>query len=190
MVEYFYKFDYSTPDDVFVFAAAPPTTSPDPFGPLHALGTSPPAPKIVLPPKRNNFGMPLPSPRRVPNCFSVPPERRPATFTTTPAYNGNANTHLLTHAKVFAIALKYQIPALRALAVAKFAAAIERGWNHDSLAEVITLVYTSTPDEVKELRSIIVETLLAHDTLLDKPEVESAVCDISTLAYQLLKRKR
>lgn len=84
------------------------------------------------------------------------------------------------------------VPTLQALALAagKFEAAIERGWNHSSVAVTIPFIYNSTPEEESELRDIVVETMLQHDSLLDRPDIESAVCSISTLAYQLLKRKR
>lgn len=81
------------------------------------------------------------------------------------------------------------VPALQALTAGKFEAAIERGWNHSSVAETIPCIYHSTPEE-SELCDIVVETLLQHDSLLDRPDIKSAVCSISTLAYQLLKRKR
>ncbi|KAK0922068.1 hypothetical protein LTR91_005561 [Friedmanniomyces endolithicus] len=93
------------------------------------------------------------------------------------------------HAKVFAAAVKYQIPALQAIAASKFTAAIRTNWDHDDFAEAAHTVYTTTPDEVRGLRDEVANTLAQHGGLLDKAEVEAVVCAIDGLAYQLLKRK-
>lgn len=96
---------------------------------------------------------------------------------------------VLEHAKVFALAVKYQVPALKILATNKFQAAINVAWAHPSLAQVITTVYSSTPDDVAELRDIVAVALTKRKSLLERPEIEVAVCNINTLAYRLLKMR-
>ncbi|KAK0252138.1 hypothetical protein LTS09_012701 [Friedmanniomyces endolithicus] len=93
------------------------------------------------------------------------------------------------HAKVFAAAVKYQVPALQATAASKFTAAIRMNWDHDDFAEAAHTVYTTTPDEVRALRDEVANTIANHGALLEKAEVEAVVCAIDGLAYQLLKRK-
>ncbi|KAK5682251.1 hypothetical protein LTS10_005377 [Elasticomyces elasticus] len=98
--------------------------------------------------------------------------------------------NMVMHAKVFAVAVKYQVPALQDLATRKFIAAVAANWNHDSFAEAAHIVYTTTADENRALRSEVVKTLLQYGSLLDKPAVEGLVCGISGLAFELLKGSR
>ncbi|KAK4890626.1 hypothetical protein LTR27_010665 [Elasticomyces elasticus] len=51
-------------------------------------------------------------------------------------------------------------------------------------------MYTTTPDENRALRSVVVKTLLKYGSLLDKDAVEGLVCGISGLAFELLKGSR
>ncbi|KAK0294907.1 hypothetical protein LTS00_006373 [Friedmanniomyces endolithicus] len=96
---------------------------------------------------------------------------------------------MVMHAKVFAAAVKYQVPALQATAASKFTAAIKTNWDHDDFAEAAHTVYTTTPDEVRALRDEVANTIAKHGALVEKAEVEAVVCAIDGLAYQLLKRK-
>lgn len=53
----------------------------------------------------------------------------------------NRKPFLIKHAKVFAIAIKYQADGLRALAVKKFKEAALTDWNSDDFAQVVRVVY-------------------------------------------------
>jgi hypothetical protein len=98
---------------------------------------------------------------------------------------------MLTHAKVFATAIKYQIDGLRDLAEGKFEDSIESSWDSGAFPEVITVVFHSTPAEVGQLRDIVIDTIYNHfEALKDKEEIDAAICDILHLAYALYKRKR
>jgi hypothetical protein len=100
-----------------------------------------------------------------------------------------SRVHVIEHAKVFAMAVKYQVDGLRDLATAKFKQSAEASWDHDYFAHAIFVVYNSTPGEMTQLRDIVSNILHAHfDKLKDKPEVETVVCSIPQLAYTLLKR--
>ncbi|KAK4544718.1 hypothetical protein LTR36_003967 [Oleoguttula mirabilis] len=96
--------------------------------------------------------------------------------------------NLVLHAKVFATAIKYQVPALAAAASEKFERAAERHYNHADFAEAIRIVYGSTPDDVTELRDIVVDTLLQQKGLLQKPEIKSSIESINGLACKLLAK--
>nr|POF22197.1 hypothetical protein CFP56_36282 [Quercus suber] len=92
-----------------------------------------------------------------------------------------------THAKVFAAAVKYQIPALRALATGKFQIAAQKAWNNDEFCEAVQIVYETTPEVCRELRDVVADTIMAHRTLLEKPEMTAVILSIDRLAYELLK---
>lgn len=98
-------------------------------------------------------------------------------------------TSLIKHAKVFAMAIKYQADGLRALAIEKFKQAASTDWNSDDFAHVVHLVYTSTPDEVQELRAVVADTIHDHfSDLKDKEELETVISGLGDLAYSLFRR--
>ena len=96
---------------------------------------------------------------------------------------------LIKHAKVFAMAIKYQVDGLRALAVKKFKEAASTEWNSDEFAQVVHAVYTSTPDHVQELRGITADTIHDHfSDLKDKEDLEVVISGLGDLSYSLLRR--
>jgi high-affinity K+ transport system ATPase subunit B len=112
----------------------------------------------------------------------------------TPATNSTSTTsqppvNIIEHAKVFAIAVKYQVDGLRDLAAEKFKRSAKVFWDHEDFAHAIFVVHNSTSDGVSKLRDIVADTLCEHfDKLKHKPEIETVVCSIPALAYALLKR--
>ena len=97
------------------------------------------------------------------------------------------NVHLIEHAKVFAMAVKYRIAALQNLAAQKFQAEVIEHWDHEDLAHAIHVIYTSTAEDVTQLREVVVEVLNAHrDQLLLKPEITTLLRSITGLACDLL----
>ena len=102
-----------------------------------------------------------------------------------------SQVYLIEHAKVFAIAVKYQIEGLRELAVSKFHTAATGLWKHDDFAHSVHIVFNSTAEEVTQLLVIASDILHQHfDVLKEKAEIEAVVCNIPRLAYALLKRSR
>ena len=99
--------------------------------------------------------------------------------------------HLIEHAKVFAMAVKYHVEALRNLAAQKFKAEVEQHWDYEDLAHTFHVIYTSTADEVTQLREVAVEALNAHRSqLLEKPKIANLLRSITGLACDLLMRDR
>lgn len=99
--------------------------------------------------------------------------------------------HLIEHAKAFAMAVKYQAGGLRTLATAKFKASVVKDWEHGDFAHTIYIVYTSTPDDVMELRTIVADAVHEHEKyFVDIPEIESLACSLPSFAYDLLQRSR
>ena len=95
--------------------------------------------------------------------------------------------HLVEHAKLFAMAVKYQIAALQNLAAQKFKIDVAEHWDHEDLAHAIHVIYTSTAEDVTQLREVVVEVLNAHrDQLLLKPEITTLLRSITGLACDLL----
>nr|POF07138.1 hypothetical protein CFP56_31762 [Quercus suber] len=70
--------------------------------------------------------------------------------------------------------------------------AAERLGVRDSpqFAKAIVVVYKSTPVSDRDMREAVIDALIWHSKLLDKPEIELAVMDNNGLAYELLKRSR
>jgi hypothetical protein len=102
-----------------------------------------------------------------------------------------SKVHLIEHAKVFALAVKYQADGLRELAISKFKESIEANWNHEDLSHAIHIVYQSTTDDVTELRDIVTDTVHDHfDELNGQETVKAVVSSIASLAYGLLERFR
>lgn len=114
----------------------------------------------------------------------------------------------VTHAKVFAAAIKYQVDGLRDLAVENFKWAvgvtlpIHGGFEHcpelvsarqanvTCFAEVLPVVFNSTPEEVTQLRDIVLETLLDNFVAYKSNEaIKEAMSSIPSLGYDLLRRQ-
>jgi len=97
---------------------------------------------------------------------------------------------LVEHARVFAMATKYQADGLRQLAAHKFKETASKDWNHEDFAHTVHVVYTSTSDNIIELRQIVADTIHDHlEDLKDKEEVETVISGLGGLAYSLLKRR-
>ena len=96
-------------------------------------------------------------------------------------------THIIEHARVFAMAVKYQVKGLRALAAAKFQRSAQAFWDHDDFTQAISIVHKTTSDDVKELRDIVSDIIHVHlDALKVDDDFETAVTSIPHLAYGLL----
>lgn len=104
--------------------------------------------------------------------------------------SSNPQAEIVTHAKMFAVAIKYQVPGLRIFTRRAFREAFHTEWNSDAFAEVITIVFTSTPEDATDLRDMVLDKI--HDqfpTLKNKPEVEEAITSTPGLVFAMLKRK-
>lgn len=96
----------------------------------------------------------------------------------------------LMHAKLFAAAVKYQIPALRNLAAAKFRMNAELNRSNGTFGETIRIVYTTTPEDVRELRDVVADLLMIYSSLLDREDIKAVVMDIDHLAWELLRKSK
>ncbi|KAF5575997.1 ARM repeat protein [Fusarium pseudocircinatum] len=69
---------------------------------------------------------------------------------------------MIFHAKVYQIADKYGIEALKRLAATKYRTSIDAGWEMDSFPYAIALAYTTTPPGDRGLRDIAMEVAFKH----------------------------
>ncbi len=98
--------------------------------------------------------------------------KQPEVQTTTPSSDGrNSNTNdrdggaggpLIINAKVYIIADKYDIPALKGVAVRMYKDAVIDRWNSPSFPASARLVYDNTAVEKDKLRGTIVEVALEN----------------------------
>ncbi|KAH7205571.1 hypothetical protein BKA60DRAFT_578561 [Fusarium oxysporum] len=93
---------------------------------------------------------------------------------------------MMFHAKVYQIADKYGIEALKRLSGTKFRASIDENWKTDDFPVAIAFAYTTTPPEDRGLRDITVQvafnnigTLMSRDafceTLSDNPDLAANI---------------
>lgn len=71
-----------------------------------------------------------------------------------------------------------------------FAEALKASWSHENFADAARIAYTTTPEEVRDLRDTVADTLEAYPSLLDRDGVRTMVCNISGLAFELLRKAR
>ncbi|KAF2464239.1 uncharacterized protein BDR25DRAFT_97482 [Lindgomyces ingoldianus] len=95
--------------------------------------------------------------------------------------------YLVTHAKVYAIAEKYGISGLKSLARKKFAHQIELHFSSSELPEACQEAYETTVDSDRGLRDVIIQTFRAHPELSLRKDVELAVRETPSLAFELFR---
>jgi len=98
-----------------------------------------------------------------------------------------SHAHLLVHAKVYAIAEKYGIRGLKALAQKKFAAQMAYHWESVEFPEAIQEAYESTLDSDRGLRDIVIQTFRAYPELAQRRDVEAVVKETPGLAWELFR---
>ncbi|KAK0609750.1 hypothetical protein B0T17DRAFT_512582 [Bombardia bombarda] len=100
------------------------------------------------------------------------------------------SSNLTTHARVFAIAEYLVIPGLKVLAVKKFREEVQKSWNSDDFFEAMEVVYTSTGEDVREMRDAIVDAIHSHQELLDSVRVKHSLRNNPPLTFDVLMRLR
>ncbi|KAK7921500.1 hypothetical protein PG985_009522, partial [Apiospora marii] len=93
---------------------------------------------------------------------------------------------LVTHTKVYALAEKYLINGLKALALRKFNEAAAAHWACDEFLEAAQVAYESTVETDRGMRDAVVQTFYIHPELLDKEEVQGLFMMLPLLSYDLM----
>lgn len=100
------------------------------------------------------------------------------------------DSHLLAHTRVYALAEKYDIPALKDLAQSKFEMAMACFYDSPEFADAITEVYCSTIDSDRGLRDIVLQAFRSHPQLASTQDVYAVIKETPSLAFELWKVER
>lgn len=99
-------------------------------------------------------------------------------------------SHLLTHTRVYALAEKFDIPALKDLARSKFEMAMACFYDSPEFADAIIEVYCSTIDTDRGLRDIVLQAFRSHPQLASTQDVYNVIKETPSLAFELWKVER
>jgi hypothetical protein len=100
-------------------------------------------------------------------------------------FQGTAND-MVTHAKMYEMADKYDISGLKQLCIEKYKQTCIVFWDDLKFAESAYHVYSTTPTRDKGLRNIVCKIISLHMQLLKKPEIEDLMNEFNGLAFGLL----
>jgi hypothetical protein len=95
--------------------------------------------------------------------------------------------HLITHAKVYALAEKYGIMGLKFLSRRKFASQVKQHMNSAELPLAMQEVYDSTIDSDRGLRDIVIQTFRSNPELVRRQDVEDVIRGTPGLAWELFR---
>jgi len=98
--------------------------------------------------------------------------------------------NLMIHARVYALAEKYDIPSLKHIAKQKLEMAMACNYDSPDLPLAIEEVYCSTIDTDRGLRDIVCEAFRCHPQLASTPDVRQAISELPSLALDLFKIER
>ncbi|KAK3304835.1 uncharacterized protein B0T15DRAFT_568536 [Chaetomium strumarium] len=96
---------------------------------------------------------------------------------------------LATHIRIYALAEKYLIRRLKTVAVRKFKAEVTipfRSLDIYDFIHAMEVAYTSTIEDDRSLRDVVVETLYKHPHWLDKEEVRDVMKELGALMYDFI----
>ncbi|TGO28550.1 hypothetical protein BPAE_0026g00400 [Botrytis paeoniae] len=96
---------------------------------------------------------------------------------------------LLFNAKVYIVADKYMIPALKSLAHEKFTKSLREHWNTPEFTAGAEFLWENTPGSDVLLRGALVTTAATHiDVLLDRGEFVEFMSEYGDFAVGVMKR--
>lgn len=102
--------------------------------------------------------------------------------------SGDANS-LELHAKVFAMASKYDIKSLELTARKKFRDQLKREWSSGDMIAAMDFIFNHTPDREYKLRDALKDAIVRRSIdVVQDPGFEAAVAGIDGLAYDLFCR--
>lgn len=102
---------------------------------------------------------------------------------------GQKPENLLVHAKMYEIADKYQLAGLKALARKLFASEILASWDHELFPAAAHYAFSTTVEEDKDLRDIIIRTIAEHTGLIRTTEIQALMTEFGGLAVGVLLAK-
>lgn len=100
-----------------------------------------------------------------------------------------SHPRLLANISVYAVADKYDIPALKDLAKSKFSALAWGVWPHKDFSTVIHEVFESTPSSDSGLRDIVTKVCIEHiDVVLNEEQYTTVLQTTPPLTFALLQQ--
>lgn len=99
-----------------------------------------------------------------------------------------AQNHLSTHAKVYALASKYDVPKLRSMASKNFQIACGSYWELGNIIDAMNIVFKTTAPNDLTLRKILRQTLAEKSVdLVHENSFREAVESIDGLSFDLFQ---
>jgi hypothetical protein len=96
------------------------------------------------------------------------------------------NCYPVVHVRMYALAEKYDISALKYLALGKFNNAMQQNPPPDRFLDSAEEAYTSTAPEDRGMRDVIIKHFHTHPELLDDERVHETLRRMHSLTYDLL----
>jgi len=97
------------------------------------------------------------------------------------------NAHLITHAKVYALAEKYGINGLKALAKRKFSSQVKEHLSSEEFSLAMQEVYESTVDSDRGLRDVVIQAFRTNPEIARREDVEIIIKETPSLAWELFR---
>lgn len=96
---------------------------------------------------------------------------------------------LTIHAKMYALAVKYQVKGLGLLARAKFQACLHHHVYTEDFPTAVQVAYSTTPEPNRDLRDAVLRAFLIHFNvnLASTPGIEAKLNCIDELSFLLIK---
>ena len=101
--------------------------------------------------------------------------------------NRKRTSQLVIHARVYALAEKYDVQGLKTLAFEKFELLLADQCAESDLLEVAEEVYTSTIDSDRGLRNLVLQCFRKRPSLASSSKVQSIIEHIPLLAFDLYR---
>jgi hypothetical protein len=184
MIQFLYKSDYSDNRGAAITSSAE-----------WAGGSSVSSPS-GNPPSHNAYRNPTPPSQSTSySSFNAKPNSTPFGGTSTPfgtlpasVANPMQPEALLMNAKVYVIAEKYDVGALKTLATKKYKEVLPRTWNSPSFIASLALLYDETPDTDCLLREVALNAAGEHaKDLVDRGEFAGLCRERGEIAFDVLK---
>ncbi|PNS20322.1 hypothetical protein CAC42_5772 [Sphaceloma murrayae] len=170
-------------------------TLPAACDPLFAVASAhaPPSPRSSVVSPTHRSPSPVPASIKVRTTGPTLPTRsRSETASESDEYDEyeTDQSHLLAHTRVYSLADKYNIPALKSLAQTKLEVAMACFYDSPEFADAVEEVYSSTVDSDRGLRNIVIQAFRTHPELVHTQDVYAVIKSTPTLALDLWKTER
>jgi hypothetical protein len=96
---------------------------------------------------------------------------------------------LILYAKMYELAEKYNVMGLKELSRDKFSDVCKHCWGNADFPAAARCVFSTTPEEDKGLRDIVIFTIAKHMELIRKPEIQELMSEFGSLSLEVLLKK-